>query len=124
MAATMDGLGTLAAGLAPNVYPWPVESVNVPCVLIDYPSTIEFDTVFARGGDRVEHPVWFITGTTSNKSARDAMSAILADTSSVKSALDGSHSFGDVRVTGADVSKVTIGGIDYIGVKFTAEVYT
>ena len=41
LTAVMDGLATLAAGLAPQVYAYPVEAVTVPCVVVGYPVTID-----------------------------------------------------------------------------------
>lgn len=126
LTTTMDGLATLAtnASLATNIYAYPVGSVTVPCIVVGYPTTIDFDTVFARGGDRAVLPVWFVVGKSNTKDARDGLSAILSDASSVKSAFDGNRSFGSVRVTDADIAEITIAAVDYVGVKFTVEVYS
>lgn len=126
MSSTMDGLGALAtaASLAPNVYSSPEQGVTVPAILIDYPSTIDFDMVFSRGGDRAVHPVWYIPGDGTPKETRDALSTMLADSSSVKSAFDGAQSFGSVRVTDAEIARIAIGAITYTGVKYSVEVYS
>jgi hypothetical protein len=123
----MDGLAALAvsASLAPNVYAYPVESVTVPCIVVGYPKNIDFDAVFVRGGDRVELPVWFVVGKTGTKDARDGLSRILADASSVKSVFEGTQSFAQtIRVTDAEIAEITIAGVDYLGAKFTLEVYS
>ena len=126
LAASMDGLAALCvtAAIAPNVYAYPREDVTVPAVIVGYPTAIDFDTVFARGGDRAEIPVWHVVAKTGTKDARDALSAALADASSVKSALDGSQSFGAVRVTDAEISEVTIAGVVYLSVKYTVEIFS
>jgi hypothetical protein len=122
LTAVMDGLAGLAAGLAPDVYAWPVDSVSVPCIVVGYPTDIVLDVTFQRGGDEMTVPVWFVVGETSTKDARDRLSTILADASSVKSALDGSQSFGDVRVTDVGIETIEIGAIKYLGAKFDVEV--
>lgn len=126
LTAIMDGLATLAtnASLAKNVYAYPVESVTVPCVVVGYPTTMDFDTVMARGGDRVEIPVWFVVGKTGTKDARDVLSLILADSSSAKSVFDGNQSFGAVRVTNVAISEITIDSVVYLGAKFNLSIYT
>jgi hypothetical protein len=123
MAAAMDGMATAMASLAGNVYAWPAESVTVPCIVVGYPTEIELDMTMARGGDRYVFPVWFVVGQTNNKDARDALSAILEDTSSVKSALDGAQTWGDCRVTSAEVAQLVIGAVTYLAAKFDAEIY-
>ena len=127
LTATMDGLAALAvsASLAKNVYAYPVESVTVPCIVVGYPKTIDFDAVFVRGGDHVGLPVWFVVGKTGTKDARDGLSLILADASSVKSAFEGTQSFAQtIRVTDAEIAEITIAGVDYLGAKFNLDIYT
>lgn len=124
MTATMDGLAALitADSLVSQVYAYPVESVTVPCAVVGYPTEIEFDLTFQRGGDRVELPVWFIVGKTGTKDARDRLSVVLADATSVKDSLDGSQSFGSVRVTDASIEEVTVSGVAYLSARFDVEV--
>jgi len=126
LTATMDGLSTLlvSAALVPNNYAYPVESVTVPCSVVGYPTKVSFDETMGRGGDSADLPVWILVGVTGTKDARDTLSLVLADASSVKSALDGAQSFGDVRVTEAEVTEITIAAVTYLGVKFTVEVYS
>jgi hypothetical protein len=123
MAAAMDGMATAMAALAGNVYAWPAPSVTVPCIVVGGPTEIEFDMAMARGADRYVFPVWYVVGLTSNHDDWYALSAILEDTSSVKSALDGEHTWGDCRVTGGEVAELTIGAVTYLAAKFDAEIY-
>ena len=116
----MDGLAALAP--ATNAYAWPVESVTVPCFVVGYPTSIDFDMTFKRGGDTFILPVWQIVGKGTTKTARDALSAALTGVGSVKEALDGAQSFGDVRVTDAAIESITIAGVEYVGIRFTCEV--
>lgn len=122
LTAVMDGLATLATGLAPDVYAYPVDSVTVPCIVVGYPTEITFDMTFQRGGDEMTIPLWYIVGKTSTKDARDRLSTIIGDASSVKSAIDGSQSFGDCRVVSAAVEEVTVAAVAFLAVKFDVEV--
>jgi hypothetical protein len=126
LTATMDGLAALAvsANLAKNVYAYPVESVTVPCIVVGYPSTIDLDATMARGSDHVEIPVWYVVGKTGTKDARDGLSLILADASSVKSVFDGNQSFGAVRVTDVEIAEITIAAVVHLGAKFSLSIYT
>ncbi len=120
----MDGLAALvtSAALTPNVYPYPIESIAVPCTVIGYPERIDFDNTFGRGSDRADVPLWVIVGKTGTADARDALSTLIADASSVKSALDGQHAFGAVRVTDASIQEIAVGGVTYMAVKFSCDV--
>ena len=64
----MDGLADLTA--MDNAYAWPVESISVPCALVDFPETVTFDLTFGTGKDTFLVPVWHIVG---NVSAEYAM---------------------------------------------------
>jgi hypothetical protein len=123
LSAVMDGLAASLSGLVVNRYAWPVESITVPCVVVGYPSRLDFDMVFARGADTWLVPLWYVVGKTGTKDARDALSDILSEAGSVKALLDGAHTFGDVRVTNVEVTEVTIAAVVYLAAKFDCEVY-
>lgn len=124
LTAVMDGLAALAVTPlgATNAYAWPVEDFTVPCVVVGYPTAITFDMTFNRGGDEMTLPLWYVVGLSNTKDARDRLSTILGDTSSVKSAMDGAQSFGDVRVTDAKVTQITVASGTYLAAEFTVEV--
>lgn len=124
LTATMDGLAAsiTASTLVPNVYAWPVESVTVPCALIDYPSEIELGTTMQRGADHVVLPIYYLVGVTGTKDARDALSAAMTGAGDLVAVIEGTYSFGDVDVTSADVAQATVGAVTYIGLKFTVDV--
>jgi hypothetical protein len=119
VAAAMDGLATACASLADNVYPWPADSVSVPCVVVGYPTTIDFDSTMARGADELVIPVWYVVGKTSTKDARDRLSTIIP---TMKNALDGAYAFGDVRATTAGIAEMTVSATTYLAVRFDCEV--
>lgn len=124
----MDAMAAklLAGDVTDRVHAYPVESVTVPCVVIGYPSEIDFDMTFGRGSDRAVFPVWFIAGKTMTKATRDAVSARLTGIAAVKNVLDGPLTVGSatasLRVTNATVEAVTVGGVGYLAVRFDTEV--
>ena len=117
----MDGLAGLITGYD-NVYPWPAPSVSVPCAVVGYPETIDFDMVYQRGGDRMVFPVWLIVGKSDSLDARDRLSDALTGVASLKEALDGQQTFGSVRCGRAEVASITVSGIEHVGIKVHAEV--
>ena len=117
LAAVMDGLAALVTTV-PNVYAWPVESISVPCVLVDYPE-MDPDFVMAGAADTWDVPVLYVVGTTSTKDARDDLSAAIPVLSA---ALNGGHAFGDVRVTKVAILPVTVGSVTFLGAKLNCEV--
>ena len=127
----MRGLAGLleASGLVRNVYDFPAEAVTTPAGVVGYPTSIDFDQVFARGKDLYRLPFWVLVGKTGTADARDAVSDVLSDAGSVKALLDGNHDFncvrGDVsvRVLSAEVAEVNVSGVANLGVKFDCEVY-
>jgi hypothetical protein len=115
----MDGLAGLIT--MPNVYAWPAESVSVPCAIIGYPETYEFDLTYGRT-DRCVIPVWLVVGKTASPTSRNSLSDALSGVLSLKEALDGPQTFGDVRCTDAEVRELSIAGVNYIALKISAEV--
>lgn len=131
LSRVMDGLAALITteAIVDNVYAWPSPSVSVPCAVVGYPTRIEFDLTFQGGAATQTHntyeiPVWFLVAEASTVAARDALSNILNDAASIKDALDGSQTFGTVRVTDAAVEQVTVNAVTYVGVRFDTEVIT
>jgi hypothetical protein len=111
------------AGLVANVYDWPTPSVVVPCAVVGYPTRWEFDAAFGRTGvGTAVLPVWFVVGLTNTEDARNALSDVLSEAGSVKALLDAITAY-DVRVTGAEVTELTISGVAYLAAKFDCEVY-
>ena len=126
LSAIMDGIGAsiTASGLARNVYTYPVATVVEPCALVDYPTKMEIGSTFGRGSDHVSLPVLFLVGQTFFVESRDALSAVIAGSADLVAAIEGSHAYGSVAVTDADVTTVVVGGIEYLGLKLTVDVQT
>jgi hypothetical protein len=124
----MDGIkATLESeGVTKRAYEWPTESVNPPCAVVGYPTTLEFDTVFQRGGDRAVIPVWILVGKVSDRTARDELSTLITGATGVKDALDGDlgGACQTARVTDCTVETVAIAGVNYLSARFDVEVYS
>lgn len=119
----MDGLAT-ASGVSP-AYAFPVQSITPPCILVDFPSAIDFDQTFQRGSDRLVVPVWYIVGQPiMGTGIRSALSDALAGAGSVKDALDGVYAFGSVWAQRGAIQRITVSGVEYIGIRFDCEVLT
>lgn len=124
----MDAIGVRLATISGlRVADYPSDAANPPQAIVSLPETIEYDSTFARGADRVIIPITVLVGKVSDRAARDALAAYVSGTGakSVKAAVDGTlagvaHT---VRVTGAKVDVITIGAVDYLGASFEAEVY-
>lgn len=127
LTAAMDGIAAcvVAWGGVPNAYPWPVESITVPCGVVGYPSgEIDIAITFGRGGDRATLPLWIVVGKTATKDARDALSDVIAGGSDLVAAIVGAHTWGDADVTGASVATFTSSSIEYLALKLDVDVVT
>lgn len=126
LSAIMDGIGAqvTASGLVDYVYSYPVAGVNVPCVLVDYPSRIDISTTFQRGGDHVSIPVLCLVAKDLSEESRDALSDMIAGSADLVAAIEGAYAYGDISVTDAEVTTVVVGGLDYLGLKLTVDVVT
>lgn len=120
LSGVMQGLADLID--MSNVYAFPAESITVPCALVGYPEKVVFDLTFQRGGDTFLLPVWLIVGRSGTIDTRDTLSGYLTGIASLKESLDGSHAFGSVRCTDAEIAEVTVAGTTYTGIKISAEV--
>lgn len=124
LAATMDAMAdVLVSDVTKRVYPWPSDSIAVPCIVIGYPD-ITFDFTFAGGSDEAEFPVWYIAGKVSDRNTRDELSRIVAGSDSVKAALDGNldGAVNSAYVRTGEVEQITVGGVDYAALKFLVEI--
>jgi hypothetical protein len=119
----MDGLrDALVSAGYPNVYAFPPKSLTVPCTVVEYPDSIDFDVVFSRGADRFVMIVRFVVGRGTQKATRDALSAALLSVNNLQTALDGSYGWGTVRVSGSRVEPMDVNGIVYATGRVEVEV--
>lgn len=126
LGAVMDAIATTCTGasLAPRAYPYPADTISPPCVVVGYPVLLSFDMTYQRGADQADIPVYFVVGRPNELAARTALSAILADATSVKSALDGTLGgvVSSLRVTDCRVMELEVNTVTYLAAVFNAEV--
>lgn len=126
--ATMQAIADVAkaSGLIKRTYGWPIDNAEPPCLVVDYPSEIDFDQTFGRGSDKAVFPFYILCGLASDRAVRDVVSKYIAGATGLKDALDGT--LGGVvqtaRVTDCQIQKVTLAGVDYLAAKFQIEVYS
>ena len=126
MAATMDAIAATltAGGRTETMHPYPAESIQPPCVVVGYPKSIAYDEVYARGSDKAEFPVWFVVPRNDPKTARDALSTIIAGASSIKDLLDGNlgGAVQTCRVIDCQPVFIDVGGVSYVAAEFTLQI--
>jgi hypothetical protein len=105
---------------------WPVLSVTSPAAVVLYPSTYTFDETYGRGMDRFPLPVAVMVGRTTERTTRDILSGFLSGSgpSSIKEVIESGtyDAFDSVRVTGAEIDVMTMGGVDYWGAVFELDI--
>ena len=128
MATIMDAItSTLTSGgRTEAMYPFPADAIVAPCWVVGYPKNIDYDETFGRGSDRAVFPVWHIVARNDPRSTRDALSAVIAGASSIKTILDGTlgGAVQTCRVTDCQPTFIEIGGVPYAAGEFTLEVLT
>lgn len=127
LGAVMDAIATAttsAPALVPRAYAYPPDTISPPCVVVGYPTRIDFDLSYQRGSDRADIPVYFVVGRASEASARAALSTVIADATSIKSRLDGDlgGAVDTLRVADLRILTLAVGGIDYLAGVFDTEV--
>jgi hypothetical protein len=119
--ATISGLRTSAT--VPD-------SINPPIAVV-MPSSINYDTAFARtGGDEFEFIVLVIVGRVDERSAQNRLDAYCSGTgaSSIKTAIERDKTLGgkafSLRVTSLrNYNQLTVGDITYLSAEFVVQVY-
>lgn len=100
-------------------FSYPANAVVPPAAMVGWPYDIDPELTMARGAWSATFPVLVVVGKSDIRSARDVMSAHLADSgpASVMAALNsGLHTAYDAaRMTKAHVEPVSIAGIEYLG---------
>jgi hypothetical protein len=119
--ATISGLRT-----TPTV----PDQINPPIAVV-IPSTITYDTSFARsGGDEYEFIVTVIVGRVEERTAQNRLDAYASGSgaSSIKTAIESDKTLGgkafSLRVTSLrNYQQVTVGDVIYLAADFTVQVY-
>jgi hypothetical protein len=125
MSAIMDALAEKCIQeVTPRAYAWPTESITVPCVVIGYPTEIDYDSTMYRGSDRALFPVFYIVGKASDRNSRDDISVVISGP--MKDALDGTldGAVNECSVMGCSVTEITVNSVAYLAAKFDIEIYS
>lgn len=126
LGAVMDAIANAItdADITKRAYGYPADSISVPCAVVGFPDSIEFDVTFQRGADQTVIPVYFIVGKVTEKSARDHLASIITGATGIKDTLDGNLGgvVDTLRVTDMKILNVQVSGIDYLAAQFNAEV--
>lgn len=118
-ANTIDGL---------RGYHWPADSVEVPCLAVDYPE-IAFDATMGRGSDRYSVPMYLLVARTSDRTAPKRLAPFLrgAGPQSIKAVLEADpeayQSFHGTSlcITDGEHTPMRIGDVDYEAYTLTAD---
>jgi hypothetical protein len=127
--AVMDAVGVrllTIAGL--RVYDFAADQVAVPAGIVGLPETIEYDSTFARGSDRVVIPVHLMVSKVSDRAGRDVLGPYIAGSGSksVKATLDGTlgGTVQTARVMSTTPQTFRVSDVDYLGATFRVECYS
>lgn len=111
--------------MATNVYAWPVDEITVPAFIVGFPEELNLTTTFQRGSDELVLPCWFVVGAaqSSTPDVRNALSAELAN-GTISDAIEGAFAWGSTNVDRAHISRITVGAVDYVAIKWDLAVIT
>jgi hypothetical protein len=124
LSAVMDAIASALAPLTPRVYAWPTDTVNVPCIVVGYPTDFGFDTTMTRGADSATFPVYYMAGSVNDRNTRDELSTIIAGADSVKEALDGDldGTVNSAYVSAVSITQVPVNNVAYMAAQFDVEI--
>lgn len=106
-------------------YAYPPDSVVVPAAVVGLPEVIEYDETMGRGADRVTVPVYVLVSKASDRAGAGRLGAYLS-ADGVKAAVESyappsPAPWHTVRVSRADVSVISVAGVDYLAATFTLD---
>ena len=120
LADTLDGVG----GLRP--FPFWVETISPPAVVVGFPDPYDYDETARRGVDTAVFPVSVLVSKADPRSAAAGLGAYAdgAGTSSVKAALEAhaGENYNTCRVASVAFSVMTVGGAEYLAATFQTHI--
>lgn len=127
LAEVMDELATAIDTInGLRVFAYPTDTASPPAAMVWYPEAIEYDVALARGGDRLQVPIWVVVGGSDVRSARNELVAYASGSgdSSVKAAIEAHEAtaYDSARVIRAEYTPGVLGGVSYIGMTFYVDV--
>lgn len=127
----MDGIAAYAVsqGVTTRAYGYPIPDPTPPCLIVGYPTKLDFDFTFHAAGTagvvEATFPLWFVVGLVVDKSSRDALSAIITGATGIKNLLDGSMGgtfLQTARVVDCKIQTTTIAATEYLAALFDLDV--
>lgn len=127
IAAIMDELATALASISDlRISAYPVNAVNPPMAVVNFPGPYNYDATMGRGMDRMTFPVYAMISKNDIRTGRDEL-AQFADgsgTKSFKEVLE-AHTYtscDSVRVMSVEFVTITVGTNDYMAAVFQVDV--
>ena len=128
LTAVMDAIAVrlrTISGL--RVFEWPPGTAMPPAAIVGYPSVIDYDRTYGRGGDTLTIPVVVLVGKATDRTARDELGSYVdgSGTRSIKGVVEsGTYTaFDSVRVASADIDVYELGAVRYLAAIFDCEIY-
>jgi hypothetical protein len=122
IAAIMDALADATAMVVKRTYPYPVDTVSPPCIVIGYPTDLTFDTTMGRGSDSAIFPVFYVAGKANDRNTRDDISSVIKN-GAIKDAIDDMEdAVNSAYVSKVSITEITINGVSYIAAQFDTEI--
>lgn len=128
IASVMNAIGTACSSISGlRVFPYWADKITPPAAVVSWPTPLEYDTTYQRGGDRADFPLTVLVGKVNARASRDTLAKYLngKGVDSIKQAID-SHvtaEWDSARVTQAEVAVISIGGVEYLGAEFTIDIH-
>lgn len=128
--AILDGLAVALRTIPElRVFSYSPDVIAPPAAVVQLPSSITYGITFGGALDTYTIPVLVLVGSASDRAAQSNLASYMSTTgpNSIKGAVAGDSTLGGIvdiatitRCTGA--ASYTIGGTDYLGARFDAEV--
>ena len=110
-----------------RVYPFPPDALAVPCAIIGYPDTIDFDITMKRGGDMMTLPVYLVVDRNWDRASAEQFAGFTdsAGVQSIKQKIESATGtdYGAARVRSVSFSVISVAGLEYWVATFLVDIY-
>ena len=122
----MDGIATAAATVTPRAHGYPIQNPSPPCMIVGYPTRLDYDFTFKNGAIEATFPLWYVVSDVYDKGARDALTPIISGAVSIKNQIEanlqGVAGVQSCRVVDMKVETIQIGTVEYLAAHFDLDV--
>src|ERR1700694_2858983 len=86
----MDGIATAAAavGVTPRNYGYPIVNPSPPCMIVGYPTRLDYDFTFKNAAIDADFPLWYVVSEVYDKGARTLLAPIISGAGSIKNQIE------------------------------------